>query len=232
MEEVTFGGVVFVVFKSQESTMKMRKFYSTEGIWGKIKWMFVWIKTCRPYKWDIKYKTSTSEKKWVYVHDSPEPADIIWENVCLGFWYKVFFRGLTYLVVAALLVGSYFLNLLIYSWKKSVVKDLANLSYSQQINGRILTIVASLLLIITNKVMEIISIKLTLLEGHYTYTRYGFSVAYKLVLVKSINVGIIPLMNNLEYSLWFADYGLIEDCFFNILFFILGESLFTVIDVE
>jgi hypothetical protein len=129
-------------------------------------------------------------------------------------------------------VGSYFLNLLIYSWKKSVVKDLANLSYSQQINGRILTIVASLLLIITNKVMEIISIKLTLLEGHYTYTRYGFSVAYKLVLVKSINVGIIPLMNNLEYSLWFADYGLIEDCFFNILFFILGESLFTVIDVE
>jgi len=49
-------------------------------------------------------------------------------------------------------------------------------------------------------------------------------------MVKTINLGLIPVLNNLSAENWFQPYGMIEDAFFNILFYILFEVVLTVID--
>ena len=46
-----------------------------------------------------------------------------------------------------------------------------------------------------------------------------------------INIGLIPLLNNSDFETWFSEYGLVEDTFFNILFYIAGEIIFTLIDM-
>ena len=72
--------------------------------------------------------------------------------------------------------------------------------------------------------------KISLLEGHYTQTRYLISSAFKLTLVKTINIGLIPILNHTDTTTWFSPWGLAEDCFYNILFFIFGEVVYTFID--
>ena len=64
--------------------------------------------------------------------------------------------------------------------------------------------------------MQQVSIFFTLLEGHKTLTRYGLSVAFKLTLVKFVNIGIIPLIVNQKFSTYFTEFGLTEDAFANI----------------
>ncbi len=167
----------------------------------------------------------------MYAGPSPEPADIVWENLTLGLFHKIFFRILTWLVMLALLVGSYFLNFLIYDWKKTAVRDSEGGSIGSQIGGRVIGFVGSYFLILTNFIMQQVAMKLTLFEGHPTITRYGLSTAYKLTLVKVLNIGLIPLVNNLNFDEWFTSYGLIEDTFFNVLFYIIGEVVFTAIDM-
>ncbi len=74
--------------------------------------------------------------------------------------------------------------------------------------------------------MQQVSIYLSTFEGHKTMTRYGVSCAIKLTLVKFINVGIIPVVVNWDFKYWFHPYGLTEDTFFNVLFWVAGEVLF------
>ena len=78
--------------------------------------------------------------------------------------------------------------------------------------------------------MQQVSIFFTLLEGHKTLTRYGLSVAFKLTLVKFVNIGIIPLIVNQKFSTYFTEFGLTEDAFANITFWIAGEVIFVFLE--
>jgi len=60
----------------------------------------------------------------------------------------------------------------------------------------------------------------TEIEGHFTYTREDLSIAYKLVFLKCINVGLIPILAS-QTDDWFKPYGLCESSFTNILVFII-----------
>lgn len=86
------------------------------------------------------------------------------------------------------------------------------------------------MLVLSNFVMQKISIFLSDFEGHFTNTNLMISVAFKLTFVKSLNLALIPLINSWDFSNWFVEYGLIEDCFYNILFYIIGEISLTAID--
>lgn len=114
-----FGGVAFVVFKNQESVEKVVDFYGTNTNTRSFGRAFCSVITCGKKKHNPE---KTSHGKRVFARQSPEPADLVWENLTLSFWHKFFFRVLTWTIMFALLAGSYFLNGVIYAWKKDVVK--------------------------------------------------------------------------------------------------------------
>ena len=169
--------------------------------------------------------------KRIYARQSPEPADLLWENLTTGLCYKITIRCITWVIMLTLLAGSYFLNGLIYAWKKDVVREGASGTFEDNVKGRLIGFVGSYLLILTNWIMQQVALRIGLYEGHETITKYGLSTAWKLTLIKAINTGLVPLLNNYDFENWFGPYGLIEDTFLNILFYIIGEIVFTAVDM-
>ena len=64
------------------------------------------------------------------------------------------FTVLTWLVMAGLLVGSYFLNSLIYEWKWREALEAVDGSASKQLQSWLIGLLASTILVITNFVMQ------------------------------------------------------------------------------
>ena len=100
-----------------------------------------------------------------------------------------------------LLTGSYFINGLIYAWKKDVtIAGAETGDLLDNVKGRLIGFVGSYLLILTNWIMQQVALKTGLFEGHETITKYGLSTAWKLTLIKAINIGLVPLLNNRDFD--------------------------------
>jgi len=124
LKNAKFGGVCFLVFKQQESAVgKMMGHYGMGGFYERVFKFFKRLILCRKLVDRKKFIETGEGRRRVHITGAPEPADIIWENLCLSPARNYFYRALTWLVMGLLLVGSYFLNALLYDWKKSSVKN-------------------------------------------------------------------------------------------------------------
>ena len=149
-----FGGVAFAVFKRQECVDKVVDYYSFGGPWALIKRIFYVLTHCRKYPWQQNLLYSRLDKVRVKVEQAPEPADIIWENLTLGIWHRVFFRCLTWIVMVIVLVMSFWVNFFIYDWKKSSAQAADGGDAGSQISNRAIGFIGSYLLILTNYIMQ------------------------------------------------------------------------------
>lgn len=66
------------------------------------------------YKWP-EHKLTPGGKS-LFISKAPEPNDIIWTNICNNMWRNYLLRSITMIIVAALLVASYFTNYYILKW--------------------------------------------------------------------------------------------------------------------
>ncbi len=122
-----------------------------------------------------------------------EPSDIYWENLKVGKCSRGIRMTFTFLLTM-ILVGISFaiVSNLSTQIKDNKKKDKTELTTDDQI----LSIVASLVIVIINKIMNKAVFAFARTERHQTLTGYYHSVTSKLTLLKFINSSLLPFVIN------------------------------------
>lgn len=149
---------------------------------------------------------------------APEPTDIIWENLQVGFAGRMRAKMWTWLVTGVM-IG---LNLLVLFYLKGaqiqIYDDYQNISSSDRdeqdlIRVQSLSIMISVAIIFVNRMIVVTVRKLSLREHLHTWTEYNISVCHKLVIAMTLNsAGLLIIVNKgVETSDWYEPSGLIND---------------------
>lgn len=155
------------------------------------------------------------EGKMIHAEKATEPGDIYWENLPVTKIERLIKRTITifvsFLVISITFVINYFLSIL-----KQSLED-GDDSTRAKVTIRIISIVMSLIVVITNFVLSKVIRILASFEKQETYTKYHRSVASKLSISMFINTAIVPIVVNASRDDWFRPGGLMVDIFYNAL---------------
>eukprot|EP00347_Sterkiella_histriomuscorum_P022863 403336874 len=202
-KEDLYIGTAFIVLQTQRDQQTLINLYD-DSIWTRLtQWISNKFCSCCGDQEKV-----TAENRF---QRAPEPTDVYWDNLNIGFFERVRKILKTYFATI-LLVGACFG--IIYGI--NVGKDKLNNS-SDSISDRtirFLSILCSFIIVFTNICLRTVIRAFTQTEKHETYTAYNLSVAFKLTFARFINTSIVPIVVNVATSRWFVDGGLVSDIFY------------------
>jgi hypothetical protein len=219
---VSFWGVWFVVFRTEDAANKVIKFYNLNKKWR-------WLKKyssklfggCWVHKDNEKYLI---DRKRVYAVRAAEPKNIIWENVHVKSRRRWWIASLIYLICVAVLVPSYFLINLFYELKREYTSDNEE-GIDELIVTYVFQVLLSLAIIWVNIVIEIYIFVSTTYERQMTYTEQELSVVGKMTMLKYLGAILIPFLGNSSRNVWFENHGLVEEVTFIVIVLNVGEGI-------
>lgn len=136
---------------------------------------------------------------------SPEPNDIMWENL----YYKFTIPNL---------IGTSFASCCIILLSFGIIYFLKKLDKNsslplEAVYRKIVSFAIAIFIMIVNiSLREFIKL-LTKCEHHWTHTAFNLSVGVKLTLARFVNSAIVPVIINIKFERWFVDGGLVFDIF-------------------
>ena len=197
-------GQAFVTFKRQTEARKVSK------RWGKTNLQLF----CRYLAHNVcRSRSQDFVDSYFIARLAPEPSDILWENLSVGWRYRQFRRGVTWAASLALIGGNFYgmirLKGLQRSWFQGLNSgQLVDMYYEFTAFSFLL----SVLIVLSNKVLSVLIRVLTAKEAHHSWTHFHQSVAHKLILLMALNsTGVLLAMNPFQDAQWFAPTGLVRD---------------------
>ena len=199
-------GQAFVTFKRQTDARAVAMNWSRSGLNRYIRWLCSWFYP----------QTGEFQGGSLSANLAPEPSDILWENLSIPLPYRVCRRTVTWTLMLLVVIGSFFLSLLI----KSKQQDWLSIDTSQSDYTRfkLFSLLLSFAIVAINQILGIIARLLTAQEKHQTWTNFYLSVCYKVSIFQVLNTTVLLLVINsvrlsgLErhYS-WWTPNGLVND---------------------
>jgi hypothetical protein len=215
--EGEFTGKAFIILDNQNEAERVANIFGMGRFTRSLNYFFYKICWCKKKKNEQFYLRD----KRIKMERAAEPTDLIWENLNTPTSIRVRKAFITYLVTFLILVGSFFINLILGEFKDRLDENIQEdnngsdlVAYT--ILGAISLANGLIISIINFTLGQAVRI-LTNIENHTSYTRYHLSVMVKLVLAMFINTALIPLALNYSSSEWFTSSGLVGDIFFNTL---------------
>lgn len=205
IEELQLGQA-FVTFKRQTDARAVAMNWGRSGLNRYVRWLCGWFFT----------QTGEFQGGSLSANVAPEPSDILWENLNVSLPYRVYRRTLTWTLMLLVVIGSFFLSLLIKSKQQDWLS--ADTSQSDYTRFKLFSLLLSFAIVAINQVLGVLARLLTAQEKHHTWTRFYLSVCYKVSLFQVLNTTVLLLVINsvrlsgLEshYS-WWTPNGLVND---------------------
>jgi hypothetical protein len=172
------------------------------------------------------YSERLFEGRMIKIEPAPEPSDIIWENLTVGFWVRLTKKFKTFIVTLALIGLSFFVVLSIKIYEYNVYADSGkkHISNKENIKIKMISFMLSASIMILNQIIGYFIRYFSRYEKPHTWTNYNVSVFHKLVLSTTVNtIGLLVLINSYDIQKgytgasgidihWFSnDYGLPTD---------------------
>jgi len=197
-------GQAFVTFRRQTDARKVSK------LWGKTNLQLF----CRYLAHNLCGSQSQDfVDSYFIARLAPEPSDILWENLGVGWRYRQFRRAVTWVVSLSLIGGNFYAMIRLkelqrYWFQGLKTGQLVDVYYEFTAYSFLL----SVLIVLSNKVLSVIIRVLTAKEAHHSWTHFHQSVAHKLILLMALNsTGVLVAMNPFQDAQWFAPTGLVRD---------------------
>lgn len=197
-------GQAFVTFRKQTEARQVAK------VWGKTN---VQLFCSYLYQKLCCFASADPIDSYFIARQAPEPSDVLWENLSVNWYYRQYRRCLTWLITLALISANFYLMIALKQLQRKWfdLKQLAgNSLYHFELIGY--TFGLSALIVLSNKVLSVLTRVLTAKEAHHCWTHFYESVAHKLVILMTLNsTGILLAMNPFQDADWFGDTGLVHD---------------------
>ena len=169
---------------------------------------------CCRWTWDKRYLKSNR----IVVTRPPEPLDVYWENLGYGVWNQRFRIFLTCVTTGLLLLVAFAISLSMQLLKRRLADSgIENGEPWRVYLSRVIGILLSLVVTITNFILSKLIIWMSEKEKHETYTQLKKSIGSKMILAQIINTVIMPLAGNIRLRDWFTQAGLMEEVTINTL---------------
>ena len=198
-------GQAFVTFKRQSDARAVAMNWSRSGF----KRYFRWICSCF-------FSLSNAFNDSISANLAPEASDIIWENLNVTLPYRVFRRIVTWTVMLLVVIGSFFLCLLIKDTQQGWLDGDA--SHADYASFKCFSMLLSVAIVGINQVLGVTARLLTAQEKHETWTHFHLSVCYKLSLFQVLNTTVLLIVINSvrlstmeTYYSWWTPNGLVND---------------------
>jgi len=171
--------IVFITFRrSQQAALVKSKFKQST--------FFTFFSSKKTV---VGQEVPTYQGQEVIVKRAPEPTDIMWKNLQYGDEQKTKIRWMTYGITALIIVVSFGIILLV-NWAQG--KAVSRFGEgSSVVQG--LSIVASLVVFMTNSFLSLIIDHISKFEKHTTHTHYLRGVAEKLAIAQFLNTAFTNL---------------------------------------
>lgn len=188
------SGTLYVTFQSQAHAGKVLEAAST-GCW--------FFKKCR-----LRVNSRS-----LHLYQANEPSDIIWENLCYSSGHKFKHRILSFLLSVGILACSFSVILLLKIEQVLEFEDLGkDTTYGNFFRVRSLSLLISLAIIVTNRVIAILIGVFSVKEKYNSFTNQHKAVFIKTLIGLSVNsIAIIMVVNGLDKRNYFKPYGLVND---------------------
>lgn len=213
------GNWIFVTFRKQTDSKEIMDYWQEKEIEK-----FSRLLTCCLHQYI--YSERLFEGRMIKIEPAPEPSDIIWENLTVGFWVRLTKKFKTFIVTLALIGLSFFVVLSIKIYEYNVYADSGkkHISNKENIKIKMISFMLSASIMILNQIIGYFIRYFSRYEKPHTWTNYNVSVFHKLVLSTTVNtIGLLVLINSYDIQKgytgasgidihWFSnDYGLPTD---------------------
>ena len=213
------GNWIFVTFRKQTDSKEIMDYWQEKEVEK-----FSRILTCCLHQYI--YSERRFEGRMIKIEPAPEPSDIIWENLTVGFWVRLTKKFKTLIVTLALIGLSFFVVLSIKIYEYNVYADSGkkHISNTENIKIKMISYMLSASIVVLNQIIGYFIRYFSRYEKPHTWTNYNVSVFHKLVLSTTVNtIGLLVLINSYDIQKgytgakgihihWFSnDYGLPTD---------------------
>jgi len=183
-------GIAFVTFK----TKYLR--YAFEKYWKDKRAFYERIFFRRPRAAFSYFHNQKIFKKMVIFTQAIDPSDIIWENLGVSIFIKIWRRIITFSVMLLMLLASY---LLIY-FLKGVQRSIENKGdgFSSSWIRFPISVVISIIIAAINSALSLVIRYSTDLERHSIRTTYNRSLLVKIVLAQFVNSCLIVVIAHIS----------------------------------
>jgi hypothetical protein len=223
INKVKYCGISIVVFKTEEEAVQVIEYYNTSRLFRCLHKFLAGIWKCIDFEEDAGVLIRDSKR--VYAQRCPEPGDIMWQNLHVSPKRRYCMMALIYSICFLILIPSFFLINFIFELKRDYSDD-----HQDESNFRNTLIVyltqgvISCAVVSINFILEYFIIYASFYEKQMSHTNHNLSIIYKLIILKTLNTCMIPLLGNPDDDEWFKDHGLVEEVIFIVFILVIGEA--------